>query len=85
LVTDYTGGESDYLGGSGVFGIDPIYGLDKSNFLGTSVEVVMVTSFRTLPENWYTQDHVRTYTDGRLQLFVGLCGTPSKFGIEAKK
>ena len=56
MVAYYTGGESDYLGGCGVFGIDSIYGLDEFNFLGTSVEVVMVTSFRTLPENWYTQD-----------------------------
>jgi len=56
IVADYTGGESDYIGGSGVYGIDPVYGLDQSNFLGTSVEGVMVTSFRTLPKNWYTQE-----------------------------
>lgn len=57
VVADYTGGESGYIGGSGVYGIDPVYGLDKSNFLGTNVEGIVVTSFRTLPENWYTQDH----------------------------
>ncbi len=56
IVADYTGGELDYLGGSGVYGIDPVYGLDKSNFLGTSVEGVVVTNFKTLPENWYTQE-----------------------------
>lgn len=57
LVANYSGGESEYCGGSGTYGIDPIYGLDKSNFLARGREEIIVTKFRTLPKNWYDQDH----------------------------
>jgi len=56
IVSNYSDGEWDYIGGSGVYGIDPVYGLDKSNFLGTNVEGVMVGSVKTLPDSWYSQD-----------------------------
>ncbi|KLU60697.1 N-carbamoyl-D-amino acid hydrolase [Peptococcaceae bacterium CEB3] len=57
LVANYTDNALGYEGGSGVYAIDPIYGLDKSVFLGPMEEDVLITDVVTAPANWYTQDH----------------------------
>lgn len=57
LVANYAGGQQGYHGGSGVYGIDPIYGLDESKFLSFADEGILVAVVRTLPQNWYNQDN----------------------------
>lgn len=56
LVANYAGTGQGYLGGSGIYGIDPIYGLDRPQVLAASNDV-LVTTIKTLQKQWwYHQD-----------------------------
>lgn len=55
-AANYVDPGAGYQGNSGVYAIDPLYGLDRSCFLGSVEEAVSVTGIVTKPENWYTQD-----------------------------
>ena len=54
LIANYTG--SDYFGGSGIYTLDPLYGLDQPVYLQREEKALLV-KFRTVqPEWWFNQE-----------------------------
>ncbi|MFB4164014.1 nitrilase-related carbon-nitrogen hydrolase [Alteribacillus sp. JSM 102045] len=53
VVGNFVGTEKEYQGGSGVYGIDPLYGLDKVEIASKDKEEVQMASFKTVPQDWW--------------------------------
>lgn len=53
IVANYVGTEKHYLGGSSLYTLDPLYGLDQPVVASSNQEQALVTEFKTLQTDWW--------------------------------
>ncbi|WP_235851559.1 nitrilase-related carbon-nitrogen hydrolase [Heyndrickxia camelliae] len=57
VVANYVGGDQHFLGGSSLYTIDPLYGLDQPVVAPSNKEEALVVKYETLQnENWFNQE-----------------------------
>jgi predicted amidohydrolase len=53
LVSNYVGTNTKYLGGSSLYTLDPLYGLDQPVVASSNREEAIVVTFKTLQKKWW--------------------------------
>ncbi|WP_051271539.1 nitrilase-related carbon-nitrogen hydrolase [Shimazuella kribbensis] len=53
LVANFVGTKNDYLGGSSLYTIDPLYGLDHPMVASNNQEEAFIVTFKTLQTDWW--------------------------------
>ncbi len=53
VVANYVGTENNYLGGSSLYTLDPLYGLDQPVAASSDKEEALVAEFKTLQSDWW--------------------------------
>ncbi|QAA23539.1 hypothetical protein [Sporolactobacillus terrae] len=57
VISNYVGTDKGFKGGSALYTIDPLYGLDQPVAASSNKEEALAVNFQTIqPNNWFNQD-----------------------------